>query len=199
MSDDEWWSRWFRKGMPPFFKGLDMEDIDEAFEEMEKEFRELMKKTPKNLVRERRLPDGSRTQEWGPFVYGYSITVGPDGKPHIREFGNVKPELGSKGGKPRLDIKDEREPLVDVTTTDSEVKVIAELPGVEKTDIQLKATDDSLTVSVDNPGRRYFKRIDLPAKVDPQKTRSSYKNGILEVSLPKKDKGPLKGEDARIV
>jgi HSP20 family protein len=185
--------------MPPFFKGLDIEDIDEAFEEMEKEFRELMKKAPKSLVRERRLPDGSRTQEWGPFVYGYSMTVGPDGKPHIREFGNVKPELGARGGKPRLDVRNEREPLVDVTTTNSEVKVIAELPGIEKADIQLKVTDDSLTISVDNPNRKYFKEVDLPVKVDSKKTSWSYKNGILEVSLPKRDKGELKGEDMKIV
>jgi len=29
----------------------------------------------------------------GPFVYGYSFSMGPDGKPVIREFGNVKPSL----------------------------------------------------------------------------------------------------------
>lgn len=199
MFDDEWWSRWFRKGMPPFFKGWDMEGIDEAFEEMEKEFRELMKKAPKSLIRERKLPDGSKVQEWGPFVYGYSITVGPDGKPNIREFGNVKPELGPRGSKPRLDVKDVREPLVDVTTTNGEVKVIAELPGVEKADIKLKTTEDSLTISVEAPGRRYLKEVELPARVDPLKATSTYKNGILEVSLPKKEEGEPKGANIRVV
>jgi HSP20 family protein len=185
--------------MPPFFKGWDMEGIDEAFEEMEKEFKELMKKTPKSLIRERKMPDGSRVQEWGPFVYGYSITVGPDGKPQIREFGNVKPELGPRGSKPRLDVKDAREPLVDVTTTNGEVKVIAEIPGVEKSDIKLKTTEDNLTISVEAPGRKYFKEVELPARVDPLKATSTYKNGILEVSLPKKEQGEPKGENIRIV
>jgi HSP20 family protein len=198
MFDDEWWERWFRKGLPPFFKGWDMEEMDEAFAEMEKEFRELMKKAPKNLVRERRLPNGSKVQEWGPFVYGYSMRVGPDGKPQITEFGNVKPELGPRGGKPRLDVKGEREPLVDVTISDGDVKVIAELPGVEKTDIKINATEDTLTISVEDPNRMYFKKVELPAKVDPLKAKSSYKNGILEVSLPKRERGESKGENVRI-
>jgi HSP20 family protein len=198
MFDDEWWERWFRKGLPPFFKGWDTEEMDEAFAEMEKEFRELMKKAPKNLIRERRLPDGSKVQEWGPFVYGYSMRVGPDGKPQITEFGNIKPELGPRGGKPRLDVKGEREPLVDVTTTNGEVKVIAELPGVEKTDIKLNATEDTLTISVENPYRKYFKEVELPVKVDPLKAKSSYKNGILEVSLPKRERGESKGENVRV-
>ncbi len=198
MFDDEWWERWFRKGLPPFFKGWDTEEMDEAFAEMEKEFRELMKKAPKNLIRERRLPDGSKVQEWGPFVYGYSMRVGPDGKPQITEFGNIKPELGPRGGRPRLDVKGEREPLVDVTTSNGEVKVIAELPGVEKTDIKLNVTEDTLTISVENPNRKYFKEVDLPVKVDPLKAKSSYKNGILEVSLPKRERGESKGESVRV-
>jgi len=37
--------------------------------------------------------------------------------------------------------------------TDSEVKVIAELPGVEKEDIKLQIIDNSLTISVDTPAK----------------------------------------------
>lgn len=29
-------------------------------------------------------------EEMGPFVYGYSMTIGPDGKPKVREFGNIR-------------------------------------------------------------------------------------------------------------
>ena len=38
-----------------------------------------------------RLKEGGKVREVGPIVYGYSMTIGPDGKPRIREFGNVKP------------------------------------------------------------------------------------------------------------
>ena len=196
---EDWWSRRFRRRRWPFFRGWFFEDFDELFKEieemMEKDFREIRKQVPRDLVRERRLPDGSRVQEWGPFVYGYSVTIGPDGKPQVREFGNIKPGAGP--GRPRIDIREEREPLVDVMTTDTEVKVIAELPGVDKEDIKLQGTENSLTISVDTPQRKYFKEVELPDKVDPKKAKSSYKNGVLEVTIAKKEEKP-KGEPIRI-
>jgi HSP20 family protein len=44
----------------------------------------------KELVREYQTPEGEKIREVGPIVYGYSMTIGPDGKPHVREFGNIK-------------------------------------------------------------------------------------------------------------
>ena len=43
-------------------------------------------------------PKGDKVREIGPIVYGYSVVVGPDGKPRITEFGNVKQgtHIGSK-------------------------------------------------------------------------------------------------------
>jgi len=195
---DEFWERWFRRRRPfsSFF-----EDIDEMFREMERmferEFEELSKRVPKDLVRERVLPDGTRVHEWGPFVYGYSITIGPDGKPEIREFGNIKPGVG-RPGRPSISIREEREPLVDVINTNNEIKVIAEMPGVEKEDIKLHGTETTLTISVDTPQRKYYKEVELPEKVDPKQAKSTYKNGVLEVTLPKKKVETPKGEPIKI-
>jgi len=201
LSDEEW-PTWFRRRRSPLFRGWFFEDLDEVFREMEemmeREFKELSKRVPKDLVRERTLPDGTKVHEWGPFVYGYSITVGPDGKPQIREFGNIKPEIGPVPGRTRIGIKEEREPLVDVVSTNGEVKVIAELPGVEKNDIKLHGTENSLTISVDTPQRKYHKGIELPAKVEPKQAKSSYKNGVLEVTIPKKKEEKPKGEPIHI-
>jgi HSP20 family protein len=72
--------------------------------------------------------EGGKVREVGPLVYGYSMTVGPDGKPRIREFGNVKPSRLKHGGFSRPEISGETEPLMDVTTTDKEVKVVVEMP-----------------------------------------------------------------------
>jgi len=169
---------------------------------MEREYKEFTTRVPKDLVRERKLPDGSTIRELGPFVYGYSMTIGPDGKPEIREFGNVKPSLKPEAfglTKPSLDVKEEREPLVDVMTTNGEVKVIAELPGVEKEDIKLHGTEDSLTISVDTPKRKYFKEIALPAKINPKGAKTVYKNGVLEVTVSKAEKKEKpKGEPIKI-
>jgi len=195
---EDWWSRRFRRGGWPFFRGVG--EIDDVFREMEemmdREFGELTKKAPSDLVRERTLPDGRKVKQWGPFVYGYSVTVGPDGKPQIREFGNVKPE--TRRGRPTLGINEKREPLIDIMETDDEVRIVAELPGVEKDAIKLHGTDDSLTISVDAPHRKYHKDVELPAKVNPKQAKSSYKNGVLEVTLKKRAPEQPKGEPINI-
>ncbi len=142
------------------------------------------------------MPDGTRVQEWGSFVYGYSVTIGPDGKPQFREFGNLKP--GTRFGRPNIDVKEEREPLVDIMATNGEVNVIAELPGVDKDDINLRGTEGSLTISVDTPQRRYYKEVDLPARIDIRGVKSRFKNGVLEVTIPKKEEKKSKDERIQI-
>ena len=47
-------------------------------------------KTPKELVREYKTHEGGKTREIGPIVYGYSVTIGPDGKLKVRELGNIR-------------------------------------------------------------------------------------------------------------
>jgi len=190
-SDNEDYPEWFRKrhshSRDPFFG-----DIDKMFEEMERmmdeEFKSFSQNVPKEYVKERKLPDGSTVKELGPFVYGYSMKIGPDGKPEIQEFGNIK-----KGLKGPPQVKEEREPLVDIVETETEVRVVAELPGVEKTDIKLHGTDDSLDISVDTPQYKYYKGVQLPAKVRVQEARSTYKNGVLEVILPKQESSKSTG------
>src|SRR5213594_4716349 len=116
-----------------------------------------------------------------PFVYGFSMSVGPDGKPVIREFGNVEPS--ARGPL----VKEEREPLVDVMDNGKEVVVVTELPGVEKDEIKLESTDRALKISVDSAKRRYLKELELPHMVDPRTAKATYKNGVLEVRFAKSD------------
>ncbi len=186
--EEEW-----RKRMRRFLPGpWSFTDIDKMMEEMEKffseEFKEIEKVVPKGLVRERILPNGTKEREIGPIVYGYSITVGPDGKPVIREFGNVRRGRSISG-----QIKEEREPLVDIVTSDNEVRIIAELPGVQKEDINLTLSQGKLVISVETESRKYYKEVELPNNVDAEKATSRYNNGILEVTLP------LKGGSTRPV
>ena len=156
----------------------------------------MTKQAPDGLVREKTMPDGRKVKQWGPFVYGYSVTIGPDGKPQIKEFGNVKP--GTQMGRPKIEVKEQREPLVDILETNGEVKVVAELPGVDKQDIKLYGTERSITVSVDTPQRKYHKEIQLPMKVDPKVARSAYKNGVLEITMPRKREEKPSGEHIKI-
>ncbi len=186
------WEEWFRRMRERMF--MPFSEIDRMFMEMEREMEKMMKElergVPRSLIRERVTPDGARIREYGPFIWGYTMTIGPDGKPVIREFGNMRPEFMGAPPKPTLNVQEYREPLVDVVETEDEVKVVAELPGVEKDQIQLYATGRGLTISVDTPERKYYKELELPAEVDPSTAKSKYRNGILEVVLKKVSKKP---------
>jgi len=202
MTRDEDFERWLRKmrgqRRTPFIGFRGFEDIDKIFDEM---FKEMTKNMSKDLIRERKLPNGGTIWKMRPFVYGYSITIGPDGKPIIREFGNVKPstKLTPTGyHKPSLQYREEREPLIDVIEDDATIRIIAEVPGVEKEDIDLTCTEQRLIISVDNEIRKYYKEIDLLTTVDPKVSKANYKNGVLQVTLTKiKRKGPV-GEKIRL-
>jgi HSP20 family protein len=92
-------------------------------------------------------------------------------------------------------------PTLDVSETDTEYKVTAELPGVEEKDVELTVRENALTLSGDkrneredrDAGRYYAERfhgrfsrtLQLPTDVDPEKAAASFKNGVLTVVLPK--------------
>ena len=199
MSWDENFNRWMgRWRRTPFFGFKGFEDIDRIFDEM---FKEMIKDIPKDLYKERRLPSGGIIRQAGPFVYGYSMTIGPDGKPVMREFGNVKPSkkptsLGFE--KPSLELHEEREPLVDIFPENGTLRVIAEVPGIEKSDIKLNCSERTLTITVDAKKRKYYKEINLPDQIDPKVSKATYTNGVLEVILTKVTKEKPKGENIKI-
>jgi HSP20 family protein len=76
----------------------------------------------------------------GPYYYGYTMTVGPDGKPVVKEYGNVKPELAPTSNS--------REPMVDTIVDEKEklVKLVAEMPGVEKSDVKILVQGKSVDI-----------------------------------------------------
>jgi len=163
-------------------------DLDRYNKEMEKEMaetiRQMDEQMPEEMRKEIKQPDGSIKREYGPFVYGYSVKIGPDGKPVIREFGNMKSGLGEE--EQTLSIHERREPLVDVIEDDKSIKVIAELPGVEKGEIKINATVRGLTINVENAERKYFKELEFPVDIDRATAKSSYRNGVLEITFQKK-------------
>ncbi|WP_457591114.1 archaeal heat shock protein Hsp20 [Geoglobus sp.] len=152
--DEDWFDEFFRF---PF------EEFDELFKRMMKEFDEL--------IRTAELSEGK------PIVRGFSIRIGPDGKPEIREFG-TKPSIKEE--------IDQRKPLVDVIETDEEIQVIAEMPGVNKEDIELSASETKLEIKAEGENRKYYEVVDLPDEVDPDSAKARYNNGVLEVVLKKK-------------
>jgi HSP20 family protein len=160
-------------------------DVEEMMKEMEKDFMSLdiEKDVPKELIRERREQDGTTSKEIGPIVYGYSVTLGPDGKPVVHEFGNVK-RGPTKQWKEA--VTGTREPLVDVVEGEKEVRVVAELPGASRQEIVLSVKGNNLVVSAQTGSRKYYKELELPVPVEAKMAKSTFNNGVLEVSLPRK-------------
>ena len=122
--------------------------------------------------------------ESGPFFYGYTMTVGPDGKPVVQEYGNAKPGLAP--------ASDTREPLVDTIVDEKEkvVKLIAEMPGVEKSDVKIVVENKTVNLSAEHDGKKYHAKVPVEHKVDENSAKASYKNGVLQIvfKLAKEEK-----------
>jgi HSP20 family protein len=204
----DWFNRFFggsRKsgrgggffGFPDIFRGFD--DMRKEMErQFEQQFKDIESKAPKDLVKEYETSTGGKVREYGPFVYGYSMTIGPDGRPKVREFGNVKSPFSSRGFFTRPLISSEREPLADVTTNDKEVKVVVEMPGVSKENIKVNVYDNSLEVTTTGTDRKYHEVIEIPPETDIETVTSTYKNGILEITFKKKEQTKPKGKQIKI-
>ncbi len=111
--------------------------------------------------------------------------------------------MGERIGLPAAPAKlGVREPYADIIETDREIKVTIEIPGVDKKDIDLNATENSLEVSAEvkeeeeeekegyirkeRRYKKYYRAFALPEEVDPTKAKTTFKNGILQIVLPKK-------------
>ncbi len=116
-------------------------------------------------------------RESEPFIYGFSMTQRPGEAPEVREFGNIHPDGNS------IKRDEERKPLIDVIETTDEVHVVAEMPGVDRSDIRLDATENRLDIGAQNELRSYSEHVELPVKVDPHSAKATYRNGVLEVKL----------------
>lgn len=90
---------------------------------------------------------------------------------------------------------------VDVSETEDEVVVRADLPGFEKGDVRIKATENSVDIAAVRKEEKREKTetmfraerragatrrfLTLPTEVDPEKTKASFEKGILEIRMKK--------------
>jgi len=148
----------------PYFKKI----IDRMLREMA-EFDEAMK-------------SGKMQGEWnirpieGPGVKGYVAQ-------RQFRFGNKPYESNEPLTVPKEELDDVREPLVDVFEDKDAVKLYVELPGVEKDDIQFSVNGRHAEAKA----KSFYKQIALPTRdIEFDKVSANYKNGVLQVTIPKK-------------
>jgi len=72
---------------------------------------------------------------------------------------------------------------VDVHETDDEVRVVADIPGVEKEGIDLKCDGTVLTIDAGTHNHEYHERLTLPSRVDEHSAAATHNNGVLEVTF----------------
>ena len=115
------------------------------------------------------------------------------------EFGLVPRGEGSAGAGP----VERFTPGVDVSETDKEVTVTAELPGLEEKDVSVEMDDAAVTIRGERREEReekeknwhrrelcygsFHRVVPLPAAVDGAKAKATFKKGILKVTAPKRE------------
>lgn len=139
------------------------------------------------------ITSSGNAQTFGPYYYGYSMTVGPDGKPVIKEYGNVQPSLIQKS-------EETREPFVDVIVDNKEkvLKIVAEMPGVEKKDIKIEVVGKAVNLDAVNGDKKYHTKIPIKQKVDEDSVKATYSNGILEVKFKLKEEDRPQGRTVTV-
>jgi HSP20 family protein len=76
--------------------------------------------------------------------------------------------------------------------------VVIEMPGINKNNIKINAYDQTLEVKSDDPKRKYHKAIEVPPETDIETAKSTYNNGILEITFKKKERKKPKGKEIKI-
>ena len=128
-----------------------------------------------------------KLKELGRMFWGFSSFIGPDGVPQTKMWGNINPPGGLNlvgGGKTAniesgLENNHIREPFIDIIEEEDKIRILAELPGIKKEDIDLKAKRDGLKLSA----RNFAKFIPLDVEIDPKSIKATYNNGVLEIRI----------------
>lgn len=168
------------------------EYTNRIFEELDKEFSEAEQMLGR-LFRTAREPNSAFNTF--PYYYGYQLTVGPDGKPRIREFGNAKP--ATRG---LMQQSTTREPLVDTAfdEKDNTLTITAEMPGITKQDVKVEVAEGLVTIHAEKGDKKYHTEIPVYDEIDSDSAKASYTNGILELKLRSKRSPKPKPKEIKV-
>ena len=174
---------WGLRNIGGIFGDIDRE-FSEAEEMLNRMFRTVHEINPSDVAAN------------SPYYYGYQITIGPDGKPHVREFGNVRPST-----KGLVEQSGVRAPLADTTLDEKQntLRITAEMPGVSKEDIKVNITDQYVTIHAEKADKKYHTDIPVDLELDDTSAKASYSNGILELKIKLKKQAPkAKAREIRV-
>ncbi|MCK9227520.1 MAG: Hsp20/alpha crystallin family protein [Syntrophorhabdaceae bacterium] len=120
------------------------------------------------------------------------------------------------GGFPRLKfpVTEELMPSVDIFEEKDDVVVKAELPGIKKEDLDITLTDDTISISGEKKKEEevskknyhrwecsygsFSRSFTLPAEVQSDKAKAQFKDGVLEIRIPKTEEAVKKEKKVKI-
>jgi HSP20 family protein len=113
----------------------------------------------------------------------------------FQDFGRGFPAFGSR------EFSRDLMPAIDVTETDGDIEITAELPGLEEKDVQINVTDNVLTIRGEKKAEKedkqkdyhvversygsFYRAFELPAGVEADKIKADISKGVLKVTVPK--------------
>lgn len=113
----------------------------------------------------------------------------------FQDFGRGFPAFGTREGARDL------MPAIDVTETDGQIEITAELPGLEEKDVQVNVADNVLTIRGEKKAEKedkqkdyrviersygsFYRAFELPAGVEADKIKADISKGVLKVTVPK--------------
>ncbi len=181
-----------------------MEPFDIDFDEILEELREIMKRMRvQDLGRmEENIRSGNLDGNWSireinePGMKGFTVKGNFRTAQPLETPGSFEPLEPPKRRptpqRPSLlsDNSDRREPLVDIFEKENAIIVYVELPSEEKDNIKLNIVKDKVEVKTG----KFYKLIDLPTEnIETEKVSSRYNNGVLEVTIPRKETSAKNG------
>lgn len=131
----------------------------------------------------------------------------------LRELNSLRDDMekvfdGFFGRFPIIHAKGVWTPVVDIEETDEDITVKVEIPGMKKEDIKISTSGNMVTITgerkreeeetgktyhrIERSYGRFVRTIDLPVEIDPDKTKATYKDGLLTITLPKPESGKPK-------
>jgi len=81
----------------------------------------------------------------------------------------------------------EPKPLIDIFQEKNWITIVAEIAGFNKETLKIHVKDQKITLSAKAKNRRYYKSLNLPKVVVPNAVHTTFKNGVLEIKLQKKE------------
>jgi HSP20 family protein len=169
------------------FKRL-FDDLDREFTTAQ-EMLNMMLKTVKD-------EDLQSLKDNFPYYYGYQIIIGSNGKPQVKEFGDIRPTTKGLG----VEHRGTWNPLIDTNFNeqDNAYVITAEMPGVTKEGIKVSISKQNVIIKTEHKDKKYLSEIPFDVELDDTSAKATYTNGLLELKIKAKAKPKPRGREIKV-